>query len=141
VNERLPSEQKVKGTQLRQESGVAGGKQRSASGGVSKVWGEEVSTVTVYGRIAERPSMSETARGELLAHFHVVLGSNEIWCVCVGPLAENVRRFGAVGAEVLGWGQLDWPHGQPDRPYVRLDRLAFANPREVATLMQWDMQP
>lgn len=140
MTECLPTEQKVNGTQLRQGSAVASGKQLSASGGVSKVWGEEVSTVTVYGRIAERPSMSETARGELLAHFHVVLGSNEIWCVCVGHLASNVQRFGAVGAEVLGWGRLDWPCGQPDRPYVRLGRLAFADPKEVASILGWDVQ-
>jgi len=140
MTERLPSPQGVNTSQLRQESVVAGGKQRSASGGVSKVWGEEVSTVTVYGRIAERPSMSETERGEPLAHFHVRLGSNEVWCVCVGHLAENVQRFGAVGAEVLGWGRLGWLRGDPERPHVQLDRLAFANPKEVASLLGWDLQ-
>ncbi|MDX9880238.1 MAG: hypothetical protein RBS72_22005 [Sedimentisphaerales bacterium] len=101
---------------------------------------EHLSTVTVCGRIAERPTMSETERGELLCHFHVVLGTNEIWCLAVGHLADNVQRFGAVGAEVIGWGRLDWPHGQPDRPYVRLDRLAFCNPKEVGDLLEWDLQ-
>jgi len=97
--------------------------------------------VTIYGRIAQRPTMSETERGEPLAHFWVQSGDNRVWCVCVGHLAENVRRFGAVGAEVLGWGRLDWLHGQSDQPFVRLERLAFTNPREVAALMNWDMQP
>ena len=62
---------------------------------------DELSTVTVCGRIAD-------------------------WCVAVGTLAENIRRFGAVGAEVLGWG--------------RLDRLAFVNPKEVGSILGWDLQ-
>ena len=64
---------------------------------------EHLTSVTVCGRIAQRPTMSETERGEPLAHFWVQSGDNRVWCVCVGHLAENVRRFGAVGAEVLGW--------------------------------------
>ena len=102
---------------------------------------EHLSTVTVCGRISEKPSLSETERGELLAHFWVQLGDNSVWCVAIGHLADNVQRFGAPGAEVIGWGRLDWPHGQPDQPFVRLERLAFTNPREVAALMNWDMQP
>jgi len=101
---------------------------------------DELSTVTVCGRIAERPAMSKTERGEPLAHFWVQLGNNRVWCVCVGPLAENVRRFGVVGAEVLGWGRLNWLHGQPEQPHVQLDRLAFVNPKEVASILGWDLQ-
>jgi hypothetical protein len=101
---------------------------------------EQLASVTVVGRIAERPTMSETATGKTLAHFWLQCGDNQVWCMAVGPLAENVRRFGAVGAEVLGWGRLNWLHGQPEQPHVQLDRLAFVNPKEVASILGWDLQ-
>ncbi len=101
---------------------------------------EHLTSVTVCGRIAERPTMSETECGEPLAHFWIQLGDNHVWCVAVGALAENIRRFGAVGAEVLGWGRLDWLHGQSEQPHVQLDRLAFVNPKEVASILGWDLQ-
>jgi len=102
---------------------------------------ECLSSVTITGRISELPSFSETATGVLLAHFHVLLGGNEIWCVATGHLAENVRRFAHVGVEVVGAGVLDWTRDQPERPHVHLHQLAFANPREIAELKRWSLRP
>jgi len=102
---------------------------------------EHLSTVTVCGRISEKPSLSESERGEPLAHFHVLLGDNSVWCVCVGALAENVRRFAHVGVEIVGTGILDWTRDRPEQPHVHLHQLAFVSPREVAELKRWSLQP
>lgn len=102
---------------------------------------EQLSTVTVCGRVTERPAMSETERGEPLARFQVQLGENRVWCLCVGHLGANAHRFAAPGVEIVGWGQFDWLNGQPEQPFVHLHRLAFVNPREVAELMEWRLRP
>lgn len=102
---------------------------------------EELSTVTITGRIAEKPSFSETATGVLLAHFWVELGNNRVWCVCTGWLAENVRRFAHADVEIVGAGVLDWTRDRPEQPHVHLHQLAFANPREIAELKRWSLRP
>lgn len=101
--------------------------------------GAMANAVTVSGRLVERPSFSETATGELLAHFWVQNGGNAVWCLCTGPVAENVRRFAHADVEVLVHGRLSWLSGESEQPHVRVNRLAFTNPREVAELLGWGL--
>jgi hypothetical protein len=99
---------------------------------------EELSSLTVTGRIVEQPRFTETVTGDSLAWFCVQLGDNLIECEAVGPLADNLRKFGGVGVEVLGCGRLGWRPGS-ERPHVRLQRLAFTSPKEVAEILGWNL--
>ncbi len=98
--------------------------------------GELASEVTVVGSLVERPTFSENEVGEPLAHFWIQHGSNRVWCVCHGAVAENVRTFATAGVEVLAHGRLDWLHGQAEQPHVLIDRLGFVNPTELSELTE-----
>jgi len=98
-------------------------------------------SVTVSGRLMERPDFSETEAGKPLARFWLSHGSNQVQCFAAGVMAESLLKFGSAGVEILGHGHLEWFHGDTEQPYVLLDTLGFTSPREVANLMGWDMQP
>jgi hypothetical protein len=55
-------------------------------------------------------------------------------------MAESLLKFGSAGVEILGHGHLQWFHGDTEQPYVLLDTLGFTNPREVASILGWDLQ-
>ncbi len=94
------------------------------------------SSVTVVGSLVERPTFSESEMGEPLAHFWVELGNNRVWCICRGAVVQNVRKFGRAGVEIIGWGRLDWLHGQAEQPHVLIDRLGFTTPSELPEFMR-----
>jgi len=100
---------------------------------------ELVNSVTVSGRLVERPDFSETEAGKPLARFWLSHGNNQVQCFAAGVMADNLLKFGAAGVEVLGHGHLEWFRDDP-QPYVQLDRLAFVNPKEVASILGWDLQ-
>lgn len=95
---------------------------------------DAVNTVTIQGQMLGRPSFSETETGQPLADFHVRHGSNTVWCVVVGNIAESLRRHKVFDAEVLATGRLDWLSGSPEQPHVLIQRLAFVDPGELAEL-------
>ncbi len=97
-------------------------------------------SVTVSGRLMERPDFSEIETGKPLARFWLSRGSNQVQCFAAGVMAESLLKFGSAGVEILGHGHLQWFHGDTEQPYVLLDTLGFTNPREVASILGWDLQ-
>ena len=95
-----------------------------------------VNSVTVSGRLMERPDFSETETGKPLARFWLSHGSNQVQCFAAGVMAESLLKFGSAGVEILGHGHLEWFHGDSAQPYVLLDRLGFVNPAELPEYMR-----
>lgn len=91
------------------------------------------STVTLAGELDQRPDLSEDELGVPVATFLIRCGENVVECIARGPVAESLRRWGHGGVEVLAVGRLDWLY-RSETPVVRVDRLAFSNPAEVAAL-------